>query len=264
MIKLKPIFQCVTLLLVMGLAGCSASSTPPIPPAQAAQIGTSVTPPIPAAQAAQMGASVKPIDFCGIANFAWTIDGALARSAQPPHAAWLCLREQGFTTIIRQNIEGNQGEQSAVEQAGMQYVGSYTIPDQTAYAPAMLQAMIHDVVARLGHGERILVHDSGGRGRMGFWEATFLMWDGWSLRETIDRNIAFGWKIECAKGGNGQMQGLNEIAAAFEQPPYYPAEDSYGTAWKNCPRPTYMADWDYGTIRWPEERIKHSPGVAAQ
>jgi hypothetical protein len=193
-----------------------------------------------------------PIAFCGIDNFAWTVDGALARSAQPPAAAWSCLKQRGLTTIVRQNIEGgDSAERQAVQQAGMIYLGQYQIVDQTAYSPAQLSDLLNDIVTRITRGERILVHDAGGRGRMGFWEAAFLLWDGWSSRDAIDRYIQFGWKIECAKGGNGQMQGINEIAAALGQPAYYPAEDAYGTPWNNCPRPQYMSGWDYREVRWP-------------
>lgn len=224
--------MCAGLLLV--LAGCSFP-IPPVPPEAAA--------PLPPG---------GPGTLCGTPNFAWTIANALARSAQPPAAAWTCLHAEGLTTIIRQNVEEDDGsEQRGVEAAGMQYIGDYRIPDQTAYSPAQLETLMQDVVTRLEHGERILVHDAGGRGRMGFWEATFLLWDGWSAREAIERYLAFGWKIDCDKGGNGQMQGINELAAAFGQPPYYPAQDIYGTVWNNCPRPGYMAGWDYHTIRWP-------------
>lgn len=192
------------------------------------------------------------VDVCGIPNFAWTIDGTLARSAQPPDAAWQCLHERGFTTIIRQNPEDNpEREQRAVQQIGMEYIGDYAIPDQTTYSPEMLETMLHDVVERLRQGQRILVHDAGGRGRMGFWEAAFLMWDGWSSQDAIDRYIAFGWKIDCNKGGNGQMQAINEIATALGQPTYYPARDSYGTPWKQCRRPAYMRSWNYAGIDWP-------------
>ena len=133
----------------------------------------------------------------------------------------------------------------------MQYIGRYGIPDDTAYPPVQLEAMLQDVVTRLRRGERILVHDAGGRGRMGMWEATFLLWDGWSSREAMERYVAFGWKIGCENGGNGQMQAMAEIAAAFGQPAYYPARDTDGRRWTNCARPSYMAGWDYGRVRWP-------------
>jgi hypothetical protein len=197
------------------------------------------------------------IAFCGIDNFAWTIGNALARSAQPGSGeAFECLRAAGFTTIIKQNTDdtfwASGIERQAVEELGMEFIDAYGLPDQTAYEPGQFEAMMQDVVGRLKAGERILVHDAGGRGRMGFWEAAFMMWDGWSSREAIDRYIAFGWKIDCGKGGNGQMQGINEIAAALGQPRYYPAQDSYGTPWNDCPRPSYMDGWDYAAIQWPE------------
>lgn len=196
--------------------------------------------------------SAGPIKMCGIENFAWTIEGVLARSAQPPPVAWQCLKDHGFTTVVRQNPEGDDGDEGrAVAALGMEYIDAYGIPDQTAYAPDLLEGMMRDVVRRLLRGERILVHDAGGRGRLGFWEATFLMWDGWSSRAAIDRFVAFGWKIECERGGNGQMQGINEVAAALGQPPYHPQHDRWGTPWAGCPRPVYMAGWDYGAIRWP-------------
>ncbi|MBI2940345.1 MAG: hypothetical protein HYY04_07875 [Chloroflexi bacterium] len=195
------------------------------------------------------------IRFCGVSSFAWTIEKALARSAQPPADAWSCLKSEGFTTIVRQNIESDDGgEKAAVEAAGMTYIGRYRIRDQTAYSPEMIETMMNDIVARLRRGERILVHDLGGRGRMGFWEAAFLMWAGWPSRDAIDRYVEFGWKIDCTKGGNGQMQGINEIAATLAQPSYYPRVDSYGTSWENCPRPAYMDGWDYGAIVWPVAR----------
>jgi hypothetical protein len=197
----------------------------------------------------------KVIDFCGINNFAWTIGNALARSAQPPPDTFDCLAANGFTTIIRQNTDDfwfpPGHEQATVEALGMTYLDAYGLPDQTAYSPVKLQAMLQDVVARLKAGERILVHDAGGRGRMGFWEAAFMMWDGWTSVSAIDRYIEFGWKIDCNKGGNGQMQGINEIASALGKPTYYPAKDSYGTPWNNCPRPGYMNGWNYATLQWP-------------
>src|SRR5687768_12450615 len=57
--------------------------------------------------------STEFIPFCGIDNFAWTVGNALARSAQPPDQAWLCLRDRGFTTIIVQNLDSAPAFESA-------------------------------------------------------------------------------------------------------------------------------------------------------
>lgn len=228
-----------TSLLLLALAGRSAAGRVPL------------TWPAPATPE-RRGLTSDVVDVCGVANFAWTIEPILARSAQPSPAAWVCLRERGFTTIIRQNPEGDSGLEGRLAAAlGMRYIGDYAIADQTAYSPAQLEAMLHDVVTRLQAGERILVHDSGGRGRIGWWETAFLLWDGWPMREAMERYIRLGWKIECNKGGNGQMQAINEVALALGQSPYIPPRDSYGTAWMDCPRPRYMTGWDYATIRWP-------------
>lgn len=207
------------------------------------------------------------ISFCGIPNFAWTIGNALARSAQPSGTAWQCLKQKGFTTIVRQNIEDDDGsEKSAVESLGMQYLGADEISDDTAYHPDMLQAMMEDVILRLKRGERILVHDSGGRGRMGLWETTFLLWDGWTSKDALDRYVAFGWKLnggpgyECPgsgidptdlNGSNGQYQAIQIIAQALGQPSYDPSPDTYGNVWANCPWPDYMSGWNYNTMQWP-------------
>jgi hypothetical protein len=214
--------------------------------------GIGRTPTASEEQATVIGSSTGAISMAGVDNFAWTIGGALARGAQPPPAAWSELRASGITTVIRQSAEGGPAaEEYLVRRAGLRYVGDFAVLDNTAYSPPMLEGMLTDVVGRLRRGERILVHDSGGRGRMGFWEATFLMWDGWSARDAIDRYVAFGWKIDCDKGGNGQMQAINEIALVLGQPSYYPDRDSWGTPWPSCPRPAYMEGWDYASIRWP-------------
>lgn len=192
------------------------------------------------------------VPMCDVDNFAWTVPERLARSAQPPDDAWTCLRGRGFTTVVRQNLEGgDEAERRGATDAGLFYVGDYQLDNDTVYPPDRIGAMLDDVVERMRRGEVVLVHDAGGRGRMGFWEATFLLWDGWSSREAVDRFVSFGVKIDCSKGGNGQMQAIGEIAAAAGQTPYVPTHDVYGTPWLGCARPAYMAGWDYATIRWP-------------
>lgn len=223
------------------------------------------------------------IDLCGIPNFEWTIGNALARSGQPANSSanssnvWRCLKNQGFTTIINQR--SNEGtytdtaEKNAVQAEGMAYIGAYRIIDNTTYSPAMLQTMMADVVSRVKKGERILVHDAGGRGRMGLWEAAFMMWDGWTSIDAINRFDLFGWKINgvsdygsnfaCpqlddpqkgdprAKGSNGQFQAIQSIAQDLGHPTHDPSPDTYGNRWANCGRPSYMLGYNYGNLSWP-------------
>jgi hypothetical protein len=219
------------------------------------------------------GDYAEVIPFCGVDNFGWTVVNALARSAQPQPPAWQCLREHGFTTIVQQNVETDPAaERALVESTGMQWVGDYGLADQTAYAPEVLGAMLQNVVARMRAGERILVHDSGGRGRIGMWEAAFLLWDGWRGREVMERYVGFGWKIngvsdfgygyECpgstpdgdpasAKGSNGQFQAMQALIQARGDAPYDPSPDRYGNRWRDCGWPEYMRGWDYTAVDWP-------------
>lgn len=202
------------------------------------------------------------ISNCGITNFAWTKVNQLARGAQPTTSQIACLGQNGFTTIIRQNqatetATSESAEQTAAQNAGMTYIGAYKLTDDTAYSPQTLQTMITDIVNRLNSGERILVHDTAGRGRMGFWDATFLMWDSMTAQQAIENRylakaLPFdGAKIDCANGGNGQVQALADISQFLKGTRYLPQVDEYGTAWANCPKPSYMSAWDYSSIVWP-------------
>lgn len=209
------------------------------------------------------GGSKTP-SLCGVGNFAWTKTNVLARGAQPTVAQVACLKQNGFTTFIRQNPETANNTSESAEQAAVEasppatYIGLYKIPNDTVYSPVMLDAMMDDVVARLAQGEKILVHDAAGRGRMGFWDATYLLWDGYgTAAQTIeDRYLAkalpfLGAKIGCQAGGNGQVQVLAEISQLLTGITYFPQVDEYGTTWANCVRPAYMNGWDYSTITWP-------------
>jgi hypothetical protein len=100
----------------------------------------------------------------------------------------------------------------------------------------------------------VLVHDAAGRGRMGFWDAVYLMRRSMSPQQAIEgyylaKVLHFqGAKIGCQDGGNGQVQALSEIALAISGEPYLPQVDQYGTTWQDCPRPGYMEGWNYGPM----------------
>jgi hypothetical protein len=214
------------------------------------------------------------IPFCGIDTFAWTVGNALARSAQPPPTAWRCLRQAGFTTVVQQNTDGpRDAERVLVQAVGMSWIGDHAIADQTAYSPTALSAILEDVVGRVRAGERILVHDAGGRGRLGFWETAFLLWDGWTSEDALARYVQLGWKVngvsdfgagyECpdtalnhdptaAKGSNGQFQAIHALIESVGQPPSDPSPDLYGNRWQQCGWPAYMQGWDYSAVAWPE------------
>lgn len=220
--------------------------------------------------------------LCSVPNFAWTVGNAFARGGQPPSSSWTCLKQAGFDMVINLRAAGggytDTSERSSVEGAGMVYVGSskvsdltgrqYAIIDNTMFHPSVLQAMMEEIVTRLKEGKTIFVHDSGGRGRTGFVEATFLMWDGWSSKDALDRFDAFRWKINgvatgegpacpasandtTAKGSNGQFQAIQLLALALGETAYDPSPDTWGNRWANCPWPTYMNGWDYVSIQWP-------------
>jgi hypothetical protein len=275
MFRARHVFGCqiAPLLALVAAATITANFEP-----RTAQSTTLPRPATDADDQATFGSS-GVVPYCDIDVFAWTIGNRLARSAQPPRSAWQCLRDRGFTTIVIQNMDTVPTfERSTVEGLGMTWIDAYAIPDQTAYAPRQLQTLLNDVVTRLRVGEKILLHDAGGRGRLGFWETTFLLWDGWPAPNALNRYTALGWKIngvsdlgpgyECpdstpdrdpgsAKGSNGQFQAMQAIVASLGQPPFDPSPDQYGNIWRGCDWPPYMADWDYSSMVWPPGGGQH-------
>jgi hypothetical protein len=148
------------------------------------------------------------------------------------------------------------GEPALAQQAGLEYI-NMGIDDDKAPSPDQLQAWIDTVNVRLAQGLVVLVFDAGGRGRIGFWDAVYLMMHGGGAAVTIeDRYLAkalpfLGAKIGCLDGGNGQVQALAEIGNDLTGVTYYPQVDEFGTTWPNCPRPAYMNGWDYGPMFGP-------------
>ncbi len=249
----------VIAILLFLAAACRPAATPePTVTATPSATPRATNPARPAATGSAAAAAALAggaADLCGLKNAAWTIDGRLLRSARPEASAMPCLAAAGVTVILDQLPAGetDPAEAAAAERAGIEYV-NLSLPDDTAPSPEILKQWIGTVNKRLAAGEVVLVHDAAGRGRIGFWEAVYLMYAGVSAERAIeDRYLAKrlpfdGAKIGCQNGGNGQVQALSDIAAALDGRPYLPQADEYGTRWQNCPRPDYMADWDYGTV----------------
>jgi hypothetical protein len=208
-----------------------------------------VSTPLPIGPTALPGGELA---LCGLKNVAWTLQPLLLRSARPGKDAYACLAQAGIGAIVDQTGPGETDpeEPPAAAEAGIAYF-NLGLKDDTAPSPETLQAWFETVDAQLVAGHIVLVHDSAGRGRIGFWEAAFLMRQGVPPVEAIeDRYLGYGLsfmgaKIGCEDGGNGQVQALTEISQLLSGEPYIPARDEYGTVWQDCARPDYMAGWDY-------------------
>jgi hypothetical protein len=191
---------------------------------------------------------------CGVENLAWSEPGRLLRGGEPTAAGLTCLAQNGVDVLIDQRMpeEDALGEAALAREADMEYA-NLGVPDDTAPNPEVLRAWIEVVEANLEVGRMVLVHDAGGRGRMGLWDAVYAMRQGRPAAEAIEgaylgKDYPFeGAKIGCRDGGNGQVQALAEISAALTGAAYWPSEDEYGTPWQDCPRPAYMDGWEYAS-----------------
>jgi hypothetical protein len=193
---------------------------------------------------------------CEVQNLAWTVPGWLLRGGAPNPDAMRCLVEAGVDVLVDQR-DPSEIDEPIAEQAraaGLEYI-NLGIPDDTAPSPDMLRQWRDTVQSKLDAGQVVLIHDAAGRGRMGFWDAFYLMTErGLTPSEAIDgyyvgTALPFeGARIDCDNGGKGQVQALAEIAQAVSGQPYYPPTDEYGAAWADCPRPDYMEGWDYSTL----------------
>jgi hypothetical protein len=193
--------------------------------------------------------------LCSVRNIAWTDPGKLLRGGSIGAAGFGCLAAAGVAVLIDQRhpAEVPSGEADRAAQAGLEYI-NLGIPDDTAPSPTMLRAWMDTVSDRLAQGKVVLVYDAGGRGRMGFWDAVYLMQKGGEAATIIENRylakaLPFnGAKLGCSDGGNGQVQALAEIGDHLTGVTYIPQVDEYGTLWANCARPAYMNGWDYGPL----------------
>jgi hypothetical protein len=201
------------------------------------------------------GANLGGLAACQVENLAWSDPGRLLRGGAPTADSLACLAQNGVEVLIDQRLpeEDDLGEEALARAAGLEYA-NLGVADDTAPSPEALRAWIQIVEANLEAGRVVLVHDAAGRGRMGFWDAVYAMRRGRPPAEAIEgaylgKDFAFdGAKIGCQDGGNGQVQALAELSASLTGQAYWPAEDEYGTAWQDCPRPAYMDGWDYASL----------------
>ena len=193
-----------------------------------------------------------PRSFCGVRRFAWTDLGLVARSAQPSITSLACLCSVGVTAVVNLRHEKPGYDEAAVLKAfGMDYL-FLPIVDDTAPTPMQVSDYMNFIDDHRRICAPVLTHDAVGRGRMGVMDGIYLLWKGWSTSEVFKRYIQFGGKIDCENGGNGQIQLLREIGLLLGRGDAWPADtDHYGSRWRNCPRPDYMATWDYSTIEFP-------------
>lgn len=189
---------------------------------------------------------------CGVESFAWTEPGLVARSAQPSIASLACLCYAKFAAVVNLRQESlGYNEATVVKTLGMKY-WLLPIVNDTAPSPKQVSEYMTFINDHRQRCAPVLTHDAAGRGRMGVMDGIYLLWKGWTTREVFARYIEFGAKIDCEKGGNGQIQLLHEIGLLLGRGDAWPVgTDHYGNSWKNCPRPGYVAKWDYSTIEFP-------------
>ena len=207
----------------------------------------------PTRGAARVDADPEPYAACGIRNFAWTERGVLARGEQPPAESLRCLRdEKGIRAVVNLRLEGSgYDEKAAVESLGMDYL-SLPMEDDTAPSPEQVSQYLAFVDAHRRAGQPVYEHCAGGRGRAGTMEGSYLLWKGWTTADVLARYVRFGAKIDCENGGNGQVQALHEMGLLLGRGDAWPdGKDSAGAVWPSCPRPAYMAGWDYRVARYP-------------
>ena len=216
----------------------------------------------PPTEVAPGEADPEPYALCGIRSFAWTERGVVARGEQPSAESLTCLREQGFGALVSLRLEGSgYDEKAAVEALGMDYL-SLPMEDDTAPCPEQVSQYLAFVDSHRRAGQPVYEHCAGGRGRAGTLEGIYLLWKGWSTADVLARYVRFGAKVDCENGGNGQVQALHEIGLLLGRGDAWPdGKDSAGAVWPSCPRPAYMAGWDYSTSDFPTEMPSAAPAV---
>ena len=206
----------------------------------------------PAPTPVPTSAVLAALPQCDVPNLTWTVPGRLMRGGAPSAEALACLAGKGVDAVIDLRLpdEDPLGEAALAAQAGLEYE-NLGVPLNTAPSPNALAGWITTIEAHLKLDQVVLVHDAGEGGRVGLWDAIYQMRHRLAGPEVVGEvylgtALPFnGAAIGCEAGGNGQVQVLAEMTGNISGTEYWPTVDEYGTAWADCPRPAYMADWKF-------------------
>jgi hypothetical protein len=206
----------------------------------------------PAPTSVPTSASLASLPQCDVPQLTWIVPGWHMRGGAPTADALPCLAGRGVDAVIDLRLpdEDTIGEAALAARAGLEYV-NLGVPLNTAPSPEALVGWITTIEAHLKQDQVVLVHDAGDGGRVGFWDAVYQMRHRLAGTDVvgdvyIGTALPFnGAAIGCDAGGNGQVHALAEMTQNISGTPFWPAVDEYGTAWADCPRPAYMAEWKY-------------------
>ncbi len=206
----------------------------------------------PAPTPVPTSAVLAALPQCDVPNLTWIVPGRQMRGGAPTAEALACLAGKGVDAVIdlRMPDEDPLGEAALAAQAGLEYE-NLGVPLNTAPSPTALAGWITTIEAHLKLNQVVLVHDAGEGGRVGLWDAVYQMRHRLAGPEVvggvyIGTGLPFnGAAIGCEAGGNGQVQALAEMTDNIAGTPFTPTVDEYGTAWADCPRPAYMAEWEF-------------------
>ncbi len=206
----------------------------------------------PAPTPVPTSAVLAALPQCEVPNLTWIVPGRQMRGGLPTAEALACLAGKGVDAVIdlRMPEEDAIGEAAQAAQAGLEYE-NLGVPLNTAPSPDALAGWITTIEAHLKLDQVVLVHDAGEGGRVGLWDAVYQMRHRLAGPEVVGEvyigtALPFnGAAIGCEAGGNGQVQALAEMTGNISGTEYWPTVDEYGTAWADCPRPAYMADWKF-------------------
>lgn len=218
--------------------GPTSTSTPTVP-----------TPtPTPSETCVATGSVSCSTSACGMSNFGWVEEGVLARSRQPSLDAFQCLRDTyGIRAVVNLRAESN-AEEDTVAGLGMEYL-YLPIVDDTAPTPEQVQQFLDFVAEMRAQGKPVLAHCAGGRGRVGTMAAMYRLSRCSGVQESLEEALTCGMKSDCANGGNGQIQAINNLAKTHGKGEWWP--EGF-----NCP---HDSPYDYSGVVFPGESPTPTP-----